>query len=192
MVTRALLIEAGPTPWDKEGRLVGNRPLPLATDALDAIRHLLQTIHEPVQGLYKPHGNEACDAVAKLLTQTFSLRAKEVGELDELDLGLWEGLKPAEVRSRFPRVFAQWMEKPLEVTPPDGEQLDKDGIPEGLWMRCPDCGDMLFRKVVEEALHVCPECQHHFRVSGPHAHRAAWSIPAASKSCSTISSRPIR
>jgi acetyl-CoA carboxylase carboxyl transferase subunit beta len=41
----------------------------------------------------------------------------------------------------------------------------KDGIPEGLWMRCGDCGAMLFRKVVEEALHVCPECQHHFRIS---------------------------
>ena len=24
---------------------------------------------------------------------------------------------------------------------------------------------MLFRKVVEEGLHVCPECQHHFRIS---------------------------
>jgi len=41
----------------------------------------------------------------------------------------------------------------------------KEGIPEGLWMRCGDCGAMLFRKVVEEALHVCPECQHHFRIS---------------------------
>src|SRR5436309_1337069 len=41
----------------------------------------------------------------------------------------------------------------------------KEGIPEGLWMRCPDCGDMLFRKVVEEALHVCPACQYHFRIS---------------------------
>ncbi|MDP9173308.1 MAG: acetyl-CoA carboxylase, carboxyltransferase subunit beta [Planctomycetota bacterium] len=40
----------------------------------------------------------------------------------------------------------------------------KEGIPEGLWMRCSECGAMLFRKVVEEALHVCPECQHHFRV----------------------------
>jgi acetyl-CoA carboxylase carboxyl transferase subunit beta len=39
-----------------------------------------------------------------------------------------------------------------------------EGIPAGLWMRCPECGDMLFRKVVEEALHVCPNCQHHFRV----------------------------
>src|SRR5207302_10850401 len=41
----------------------------------------------------------------------------------------------------------------------------KGGIPGGLWMRCPECGDMLFRKVVEEALHVCPGCQHHFRIS---------------------------
>src|SRR5438477_2799326 len=40
-----------------------------------------------------------------------------------------------------------------------------EGIPEGLWMRCPECGGMLFRKVVEEALHVCPDCQHHFRIS---------------------------
>jgi acetyl-CoA carboxylase carboxyl transferase subunit beta len=39
------------------------------------------------------------------------------------------------------------------------------GVPEGLWMRCPDCGEMLFRKAVEEALHVCPNCQHHFRIS---------------------------
>jgi acetyl-CoA carboxylase carboxyl transferase subunit beta len=41
----------------------------------------------------------------------------------------------------------------------------ESGIPEGLWVRCPECGDMLFRKVVEESLHVCPNCQHHFRVS---------------------------
>jgi acetyl-CoA carboxylase carboxyl transferase subunit beta len=38
-------------------------------------------------------------------------------------------------------------------------------IPEGLWLRCPECGDMLFRKVVEDALHVCPNCQYHFRVA---------------------------
>jgi acetyl-CoA carboxylase carboxyl transferase subunit beta len=41
----------------------------------------------------------------------------------------------------------------------------KGGIPEGLWMRCPDCGKMLFTKLVEEALNVCPECQYHFRIS---------------------------
>jgi acetyl-CoA carboxylase carboxyl transferase subunit beta len=49
---------------------------------------------------------------------------------------------------------------------PAGPKLAKsEGIPEGLWLRCPDCGDMLFRKVVEEAMDVCPNCQHHFRIS---------------------------
>src|SRR5687767_15301959 len=45
------------------------------------------------------------------------------------------------------------------------QPAQREGIPEGLWMRCPECGDMLFRKVVEESLHVCPGCQYHFRVS---------------------------
>jgi acetyl-CoA carboxylase carboxyl transferase subunit beta len=53
----------------------------------------------------------------------------------------------------------------MSQAPNDQISARKDGIPEGLWMRCPDCGAMLFRKVVEEALHVCPECQHHFRIS---------------------------
>jgi acetyl-CoA carboxylase carboxyl transferase subunit beta len=49
--------------------------------------------------------------------------------------------------------------------PQPGPERDRAGIPEGLWMRCPECSDMLFRKVVEEALHVCPNCQYHFRIS---------------------------
>jgi acetyl-CoA carboxylase carboxyl transferase subunit beta len=40
-----------------------------------------------------------------------------------------------------------------------------EGIPEGLWMRCPNCSEMLYKKAVEEALSVCPSCQHHFRIS---------------------------
>ncbi|MDB5332469.1 MAG: acetyl-CoA carboxylase carboxyltransferase subunit alpha, partial [Phycisphaerales bacterium] len=53
----------------------------------------------------------------------------------------------------------------MSQVPNEGMRLHKEGIPEGLWLRCPECGDMLFRKVVEEAMHVCPACQYHFRVS---------------------------
>lgn len=42
---------------------------------------------------------------------------------------------------------------------------EKKGIPEGLWMRCPSCSAILFRKSVENNLWVCPECHHHMRVS---------------------------
>lgn len=41
----------------------------------------------------------------------------------------------------------------------------KSVIPEGLWLRCPACSAMVYRKQMEANLHCCPECQHHFRVS---------------------------
>jgi acetyl-CoA carboxylase carboxyl transferase subunit beta len=41
----------------------------------------------------------------------------------------------------------------------------KRGVPEGLWIRCPQCKATIFRKEMESRLGVCPECDHHFYVS---------------------------
>ena len=38
-------------------------------------------------------------------------------------------------------------------------------VPEGVWMRCDQCGATLFRKQVVENLNVCPDCNHHFTVT---------------------------
>lgn len=40
----------------------------------------------------------------------------------------------------------------------------KAAIPEGMWLRCPGCTKMIYRRNLEANLQVCPECQHHFRV----------------------------
>jgi acetyl-CoA carboxylase carboxyl transferase subunit beta len=40
----------------------------------------------------------------------------------------------------------------------------KRGVPEGLWIRCLGCQATLFRKVVDQQLGVCPECNYHFYV----------------------------
>ena len=45
------------------------------------------------------------------------------------------------------------------------QEEGRKSIPEGLWIRCPACASILFRRSVENNLWVCPECQHHFRVS---------------------------
>jgi acetyl-CoA carboxylase carboxyl transferase subunit beta len=41
-------------------------------------------------------------------------------------------------------------------------------VPEGLWIRCKKCTAMIYRRILEENLHVCPECDYHFRLSGRH------------------------
>lgn len=37
-------------------------------------------------------------------------------------------------------------------------------VPEGLWVKCSNCGEILQSKTLKENLGVCPECQHHFRI----------------------------
>ncbi len=38
-------------------------------------------------------------------------------------------------------------------------------MPEGLWMSCPGCEHMLYKNSVETNMNVCPQCNHHFRIS---------------------------
>src|SRR5205823_5560997 len=38
----------------------------------------------------------------------------------------------------------------------------KRGVPEGLWIRCPQCKATIFRKEAESRFNVCPECAYHF------------------------------
>jgi acetyl-CoA carboxylase carboxyl transferase subunit beta len=37
-------------------------------------------------------------------------------------------------------------------------------VPEGLWIRCQQCAAMVYRRILEEELHVCPECNYHYRI----------------------------
>ena len=37
----------------------------------------------------------------------------------------------------------------------------KQGIPEGLWVKCPGCTEMLFEENLGKTNHVCPHCGHH-------------------------------
>ena len=38
----------------------------------------------------------------------------------------------------------------------------RKGVPNGAWLKCEDCGEMIFKKTFEENLKVCPKCDYHF------------------------------
>ena len=81
-------------------------------------------------------------------------------------------------------------ETPNEIQLKLARDQKESGIPEGLWMRCPECGEMLFRKVVERAARV-PE------LPAPLPHRRGprssnWWTAAASRSGTRMSSRSTR
>ncbi|HLJ47877.1 MAG TPA: acetyl-CoA carboxylase, carboxyltransferase subunit beta [Bryobacteraceae bacterium] len=36
---------------------------------------------------------------------------------------------------------------------------------EGLWLKCEECSQIVWRKALDEHLDVCPKCEHHFRIN---------------------------
>jgi acetyl-CoA carboxylase carboxyl transferase subunit beta len=48
-----------------------------------------------------------------------------------------------------------------QTTTPPAPQREKRGVPSGLWLRCDDCGETVFRKEVERLMSVCPVCGRH-------------------------------
>jgi acetyl-CoA carboxylase carboxyl transferase subunit beta len=52
--------------------------------------------------------------------------------------------------------------KPKTETPPaEGERRVRT---EGLWLKCEGCRQIIWRKALEQNLHVCPKCGYHFRI----------------------------
>jgi len=124
-MTRILLIHAGPTQWDSEGRLTGNHTLPLTDEGRRAIEALVPTLPDDVASVYRSRSNEAADQVARLVAARFKVKPKDNGALDAVSLGLWQGLLREQLRFRFPTSFPRWEEAPAEINPPDGETFDQ-------------------------------------------------------------------
>ena len=38
-------------------------------------------------------------------------------------------------------------------------------IPEGIWTKCEECGEIIYNKTLEEDFKVCPKCDYHFTLS---------------------------
>ncbi len=53
-----------------------------------------------------------------------------------------------------------WFKKTKEAR---GEKKGK--IPEGLWVKCDGCKEIVYKKEIDKNLKICPKCNYHFRIS---------------------------
>lgn len=123
-----LLVRAGATEWDDAARLQGETDLPLSESGRQRLLHelgvflgsggrgidLMSVLHGP---------DEASKETASLLARATHARRREIRDLQPVSLGLWEGLREAELLDRHPSAYRQWMEDPASVTPPQGERF---------------------------------------------------------------------
>ena len=62
---------------------------------------------------------------AEILGERLHVRPKTIKKLHNLDQGLWQGLLFDDVKSKQPKVYRQWQERPETVCPPEGETVQE-------------------------------------------------------------------
>ena len=55
-----------------------------------------------------------------------------------------------------------WFKKARKPFEAPAEKASR--VPEGLWVKCPSCGEVLYNKDLTANLNVCKKCSHHFRI----------------------------
>jgi acetyl-CoA carboxylase carboxyl transferase subunit beta len=53
-----------------------------------------------------------------------------------------------------------WFKRKKEVL----KSVERKEIPDGLWIKCDECGEIIYKKELEKKLNVCPKCNFHFRI----------------------------
>lgn len=67
-----------------------------------------------------------------------------------------------------------WFKKDRKpIQPP----ADKSRVPEGLWVKCPSCSQIIYNKDLTASLSVCTKCGHHFRLTAAERLRSLFDGP---------------
>jgi broad specificity phosphatase PhoE len=120
---KVALIPCALTEWRQEGRVLGRAELlPTAEGEAGCLRwaDTLQAL-----GIQQvDHGpDELSKRTAALLARRLLASTKTVRSLAEVDFGLWTGLTDVDLEARYETAYRELCESPLNVSPPEGENL---------------------------------------------------------------------
>jgi phosphoserine phosphatase len=128
MVT-ILLIRSGTTEFDAQGRIQGTLDVPLCDEGrrqAETTAEELATRSPAIDALYTGPCLSA-QQTAEIVGDRIDLKPKTLKKLHNLDQGLWQGMLFDDVKSKQPRVYRQWQDRPDTICPPEGETVQEAG-----------------------------------------------------------------
>lgn len=103
-------IRHGQTDWNEAGKIQGSCDIELNANGIKQAKDLCRKLLEggyPITGIYTSKQKRALQT-AEIISQAFDLIHITVDGLQEVNLGLWEGLSWSEVRDQYPSEYKEW------------------------------------------------------------------------------------
>jgi len=122
-MVQVLVIRAGSTEFDEQGRIKGTLDIPLSEAGQEQVVRLVAELRKTAIDHVYASPCRSAQETASTLAADHKLKFKTVDELQNLDHGLWHGKLIDEVRVSQPKVFRQLQDHPETVCPPQGEPV---------------------------------------------------------------------
>lgn len=119
-----VLVRAGSTDLDNQGRILGSLDLPLSQTGEEEVRATADELGElEIASIYSSAGL-AARQTASQLSRDGAIKVRVDEKLTNLDHGLWHGKSLDELKETQPKLYRQWKEQPQAVHPPEGETVE--------------------------------------------------------------------
>ena len=121
--SRIVIVRHGETDWNMEGRFQGQIDIPLNENGKDQAKKASEYLKDI--NFNKAYSSSMMRPfeTAQIILGNKNLKIKKIDELVEISHGLWEGKLENEIRDNWPKLLADWHQKPETVTMPEGESI---------------------------------------------------------------------
>jgi phosphoserine phosphatase len=120
---KIVLIRPGSTDYDLEERIQGTLDIPLNEQGLTEAAQTADGLRDSgMEIIYSPP-SEPAYRTAETIAEALDIKLRKLDRMQNLNLGLWQGMLVKDVRRKQPKVYRQWQEQPETVCPPEGEML---------------------------------------------------------------------
>jgi probable phosphoglycerate mutase len=120
-MAKVILVRHGETDWCREKRLRGEMDIPLNSDGKDEAQKIADKLAKmKINAVYSSEAACSFSTASEIASQQ-KLKPRKVSELNELNLGLWQGLLLKDVKRRYKKQYGAWKSSPVSVHPPGGE-----------------------------------------------------------------------
>ena len=124
-MTVVILCRHGETDWNRSGRYQGRTDVPLNDRGREQARELARSLQgEPIAAVYSSTLERAYDTALEI-ARLHDLEVRRDPRFDEINQGLWEGLRREEIVSAHGELHARWLGYPIDLRLPEGETLEE-------------------------------------------------------------------
>ncbi len=122
-MTRLILVRHGYTFWNEEKKYQGFSDINLNPQGIEEARKLAKRLSfEKIDMIYSSPLKRSLET-AEIVNENFKQKIHIRDCLKEINFGDWEGFTFEEIVSHYPELSDEWLAKPADMRPPNGENF---------------------------------------------------------------------